>query len=348
MTRRRSISRLGGAGAALALLLLVALPAFVDAKILTWSISADRSSVVAGVPTVVNLTVSAPLVNQTRINCVVVHIPWVYTVGSLGYTDSRGAGYPWTVTEWGGNVTARDFNDNKGLGGLLTPGSLVLHITVTGQAAGPANWSATAYDRNDCDHNPSSAPAIPMKITSSAPSPTPTPTPTPRPTPTPTPRPTSTPTRRPTPAPTPAPTSRPPAPPSSATGPSPSPSDSGLPSPSASAAASGDGGALLPSSPPSTSPGSGAAGTGSGPGGSSGLSVPQAGSGSTLNLSLAGFGSGLGAFAWTVPGFLLGLPGLVVLLILGGQMAGAALFLPVTRRIFGDSKKKRQGRSPAA
>lgn len=72
--------------------------------------------------------------------------------------------------------------------------------------------------------------------------------------------------------------------------------------------------------------------------------MPVAEPGSTLNISLGNFGSGLGAFAWTVPGFLLGLPALLVLLILAGQMAGAALFVPITRRIFGDSRKKRRGR----
>jgi len=339
MERRRSIARVAAA-AVLAVLFLGSLPGFADAKVLSWSATADRSSVVAGVPTVVNLTVTAPFWNQTRINCVVVHIPSVYVVGSLGYTDSRGAGFPWTVTEAGGTLSAKARNNNNG---LSSSSSLVLHITVTGQIAGTANWSATAYDHRDCNDNPSPTPPIPMKITGSTP--TPTPTPTPRRTPAPTPRPTSTPTRPPTPAPTPAATPRPTAPPLSATGPSPSPSDSGLPSPSA--APSGDGGALPPSGLPSAAPGSGAGGTGSGPGGSTGLSVPQAGSGTTLNVSVAGFGSGLGAFAWTVPGFLLGLPGLVVLLILGGQMAGAALFVPLTRRIFGNSKRKRRGRPSA-
>jgi len=39
---------------------------------------------------------------------------------------------------------------------------------------------------------------------------------------------------------------------------------------------------------------------------------------------------------------------MLVLLILGGQMAGAAIFVPLTRRFLGDSKTKRRGRSPAA
>jgi hypothetical protein len=322
MERRRSIARVAAA-AVLAVLFLGSLPGFADAKVLSWSATADRSSVVAGVPTVVNLTVTAPFWNQTRINCVVVHIPSVYVVGSLGYTDSRGAGFPWTVTEAGGTLSAKTRNNNNG---PWSSSSLVLHITVTGKTVGTANWSATAYDHRDCNDNPSPTPPIPMKITGSTPTPTPTPTRTPAPTP----RPTSTPTRPPTPAPTPAATPRPTAPPLSATGPSPSPSDSGQP----------------PSGLPSAAPGSGAGGTGSGPGGSTGLSVPQAGSGTTLNVSVAGFGSGLGAFAWTVPGFLLGLPGLIVLLIIGGQMAGAALFVPLSRRIFGNSRSKRRGRSP--
>jgi hypothetical protein len=338
--RRRSLSR--AVAGAFALLLIGALPGLVDAEALTWSITADHSSVPLGVPTVVSLTIKGPTIDLSNlVNCVVVRIPSVYAVGSVTYADSRGSGYTWIVWKSTGTVTVHDTNDSRGVGGLLSP-SLFLHITVTGQNVSSANWSATAYDRFDCKHNPSSAPAIPMKITGS----TPTPTPTPTPTATPTPKPTSTPTRPPTPAPTPAATPRPTAPPLSATGPSPSPSDSGLPSPSPSAAPSGDGGALPPNGLPSAAPGLGTGGTGSGSGGSTGLSVPQAGSGTTLNVNVAGFGSGLGAFAWTVPGFLLGLPSLIVLLILGGQMAGAALFVPVTRRIFGNSKRKRRGRSP--
>ena len=67
--------------------------------------------------------------------------------------------------------------------------------------------------------------------------------------------------------------------------------------------------------------------------------------GSAINVSLGEFSSGLGAFAWTVPGVLLGLPGLLVLLILGLQMTGAAMFVPVTRRILGNSDRQ-PGRRP--
>lgn len=345
MERRRSLTRAAAAGV-FGLMLIGALPGLVDADAVTWSITADRTSVPIGVPTVVSLTIKGPTIDLSNlVNCVVVRIPSVYAVGSVTYADSRGSGYTWIVSKSTGTVTVHDTNDSRGVGGPMSP-SLFLHITVTGQNVSNAKWSATAYDRFDCRHNPSSAPAIPMKITGSTPTPTPTATPTPTPTPTQTPRPTSTPTRPPTPAPTPAGTPRPTAPLSSAAGPTPSPSDSGLPSPSPSAAPSGDGGALPPIGLPSAAPGLGAGGTGSGPGGSTGLSVPQAGSGTTLNVSVAGFGSGLGAFAWTVPGVLLGVPGVIVLLmILGGQMAGATLFVPLSRRIFGNSRSKRRGPS---
>lgn len=343
MRQRRSLSRAAALG--FALLLIGALPNLVEAKVLTWSAMADRSNVPLDVPTVVTLTITAPLVNPTLINCVDVRIPSVYVVGSVTYADSRGSGYSWTVINSTGHVKVKDTDNSRGLGGLLSTSSLLLHITVTGQNVSSANWSATAYDRFDCNHNPSSAPAIPMKITGSAPTPTPTPAPTPTPTPTPTATPS--PTRSPTPTPTPSPggTPRPTPLPTSASGPTPAPSSSVLASPTPSATPAGGGGALPTSGSTPAAPGSGAGSLGSGPGGSSGLSVPQAGSGTTLNVNVTGFGSGLGAFAWTVPGFLVGLPSLIVLLILGGQMAGAALFVPVTRRIFGNSRSKRRGRS---
>jgi hypothetical protein len=333
---RRSLTRAAAAGV-FGLMLIGALPGLADADALTWSISADRSSVPLGVPTVVSLTIEGPTIDLSNlVNCVVVRIPSVYAVGSVTYADSRGSGYTWIVSKSTGTVTVHDTNDSRGVGGLMSP-SLFLHITVTGQNVSSADWSATAYDQFDCKDNRSSAPAIPMKITGSSPTPTPTPAPTPTPTP----------TRPPTPKPTPGPGSTPrPTPlPTSASGPTPAPSSSALASPTPSAATSGDGGALPPSGPPSAGPGSGAAGTGSGPGGSTGLSVPKADSGTSLNVNVAGFGSGLGAFAWTVPGFLIGLPGLIVLLILAGQMAGAALFVPLSRRIFGNSRSKRRGRS---
>jgi hypothetical protein len=47
--------------------------------------------------------------------------------------------------------------------------------------------------------------------------------------------------------------------------------------------------------------------------------------------------SSFSAFAWIVPGFLLGLPGLLVLLVVGAQAVAAAVFIPVTRRVLGRS-----------
>jgi hypothetical protein len=51
--------------------------------------------------------------------------------------------------------------------------------------------------------------------------------------------------------------------------------------------------------------------------------------------------SAFSTYAWLVPGFALGLPGLFVLLAIGLQMAGATIFVPLTRRLLA-----RQGRRP--
>ena len=42
--------------------------------------------------------------------------------------------------------------------------------------------------------------------------------------------------------------------------------------------------------------------------------------------------SSFSAYAWMVPGFALGLPGLLVLIIVGLQMLVASVFVPLTRR----------------
>jgi hypothetical protein len=354
--RRRSISRVAAAGASLAIVLLAALPGLADAKVLTWSISANRSSLVAGVPTPVSLTISPQLLLGTNlINCVIVQIPsGTYQLGATSYSDSRGSSFHWTVTPATGTLTVKDANNNDGLGGLLSASSLVVTVTVTGLVAGTANWSATAYDHNDCKHNPSPKPpaatAIPMRVTGSLPTPTPTPAPTPTPTPKPTATPTPTavpsPTRSPSPAPTPTPTSGGPTPTPLASGGA-TPSGSPLPSAGPSAVPSPSGGTQPPggSGSGSTGAGSGGPGSGSTTGGPSGLTVASTGGGSAINVSLGEFSSGLGAFAWTVPGVLLGLPGLLVLLILGLQMTGAALFVPFTRRILGNTDRQ-PGRRP--
>ncbi len=334
--------RVAAIGLLLGLLTTGLQPGLASADSLTWSITADRSTVPIGVSTQVTLTVTVPLVDpQPLLNCVTVRIPTVYKVTGWSASDSRGSSYPWTTTFASATLTARDSNDLLGLG-ELSVASLVLRVTVTGQNVSQAKWSGTAFDRNDCQHNPSPAPAISMAIVGALPTPTPVPTPTPTATPGPTP------TAAPTPTPTPTPgRSARPSPnasgrPSSSASPGPTglPVSSPSPSPSAVPSAS-DGGAQPSTGAPSPGAGtfSGGTGSGGGPIGSPELGVVSIG-GSALNFSDAGFGSGLGAFAWTVPGYVLGLSGLLVLVILGVQMAGAALFVPFTRRVFGNSRRR--------
>lgn len=178
--------------------------------------------------------------------------------------------------------------------------------------------------------------------------PTPTLTPTPAPTPKPTPKPTPLPTPKPTPKATPVPggTPKPPTatpPPTPVPGSTatqvPSPEPSVEPSPSESP---------TPSPTPTTipTPGAGGNGTGnasgSGTGGGPGAdpsaardtwavrSLEDGGAGLAIDgVRLSG---GLGAYAWLVPGFILGLPGLLVLVIIGLQVAIGSVFVPLTRR----------------
>jgi hypothetical protein len=83
-------------------------------------------------------------------------------------------------------------------------------------------------------------------------------------------------------------------------------------------------------------PGSGGGPTiGSSPGGE-GLGVPNLGTDQGISISDLGLTFQMSAFAWLVPGFLLGLPGLLLILIVLAQMGTGAAFLLLTRRSLGD------------
>jgi hypothetical protein len=58
--------------------------------------------------------------------------------------------------------------------------------------------------------------------------------------------------------------------------------------------------------------------------------------------------SAFSTYAWLVPGFALGLPGLFVLLMIGLQLVGATFFVPLTRRLLaGKAAPRIDGRSGA-
>lgn len=43
----------------------------------------------------------------------------------------------------------------------------------------------------------------------------------------------------------------------------------------------------------------------------------------------------LGFVSWLIPGFVLGLPGLLILAVVAAQVIGASVFIPITRRSLG-------------
>jgi hypothetical protein len=97
----------------------------------------------------------------------------------------------------------------------------------------------------------------------------------------------------------------------------------------------------------------GTAGAGGGPlaGGpgpltSPALKVAPLGDTSDLTFANTAFSTGLGAFAWTVPGFLLGLPGLLLLLIFAAQTTSVAAFVPISRRVLGTRRRRSRLSSP--
>ena len=54
-----------------------------------------------------------------------------------------------------------------------------------------------------------------------------------------------------------------------------------------------------------------------------------------------------GALAWAIPGAALTLPGLLILLIIGGQSAIATLFVPITKRVLkSDGRRERAKAHP--
>ncbi|HYU49481.1 MAG TPA: Ig-like domain-containing protein [Candidatus Limnocylindria bacterium] len=208
------------------------------------------------------------------------------------------------------------------------------------------------------------------------PTPTPKPAPTPSPTPAPTPAPTPSPTPAPTPAPTPPPTSTPgptatpsrtatptatpsagpTAAPTASPGTTPAPTGTagpgGTANPSGSPQPPGPGGSTAPSgAPPGGSPqpssvpigpgsitvpptGGGTVGGGT-PGGAS-LSVPDIAIDEGITIGDLGLTFQISPFAWLVPSFFLGLPGLLLILIVLAQMGTGATFLVLTRRSLGD------------
>ena len=318
------------------------------AVVAPWTATASPTTLTQGQPTSIVLTVTAlPL---TTIGCVRVSIPAGFTV--TGWSAQS----PWTAQlVSSGPPTVIQFNVASPAQVIANGASVRLSITATPTASLLGSWTVTAY-RGTTSGTPQNGGAITLVafVIAPAPTPTPTPTPTPRPTATPTPTPTPTGVVVPTPSlppPIPAITLPPiPAitlPPLPSLGSGSTPTPAGWPSPTPSPARSpgsvvaGGGSSPSPGSTASATPDVGpvalatlpANGPGARPsGGTGGLTVAQGGpAGSIPILGLQPFGL-IGSLSWIVPGFVLGLPGLILLLIVGAQVLGAGLYAQVARR----------------
>ena len=238
--------------------------------------------------------------------------------------DSKGTGHATSVLV---DVLANDADvDGDALTisavGIPTSGSAIIEsgrvrYTPLAGFSGSATFSYTVSDGMATD-------TATVTVTV-APAPTPAPVPTPRATPAPSPEPSSGPaspeppaesptTSQPMPSPvvtsSPSPTSSPPG--DEAPSASTSPATTPAPQP-ASPSAGGDAGALTPLAAPEMT-----------------TAFDSAGGAFEFTGGLGGFG---GSFAWALPAAILGVPGLLFMLAVAGQLLGAVVWVPAIRRM---------------
>ena len=273
-----------------------------------WKISASPTSLVEGQQTQVVLTVTG---GTQKIGLVAVTIPSGYEVKAAAVI-SQPHGGKWTATISPRLVTFWMNADPQRIG----PGDVAtFSITVVPTSPSPPAWTAIAcqHSRDDPVSCHPGSPATPLPRFGVSPAPARTPVPTPVPTPVRTP--VRTPVLTPVPTPTPTPTRSQPSaslPPSPPAGANTEPSPSMLPTASQATAS--------PDAPF---------------GGGTQVEIPQFPTGGGIDISgLDGFSS-LGLYSWLVPGFFLGLPGIMILLAVLLQVGSGALLLPVVRHFLG-------------
>jgi hypothetical protein len=338
MTRNRILRFARPAGLALAALLVLASAA---AGLGVWTLTgvpltATQYSVTSFTLTLTDLSL------LDEIGCVQIDTTSAFSVSSVAVGNAS-TGRRWLGSYTGTQVIVRS---QDGGGRLGLGDSLVFEVDATPLTSGLHTWSAVAYRQQDCSG--SALLGVPLvTITVLAGSPTPSPQPTSTAQATSTPQPTSALTATPTPSARPFGSS--PASPL----PSASPSSLGQSSapPSSSPVASG-----TLSSPPSQI--SGGAGPGSSPasgplppgvaGSNAGAEVPT-GNGLEVRrpggdgLTVDGVGTTLGAGGFIVPVTVFGVPGLLILLWVGLQVAGGLVWLPAARRVREDDETRRPG-----
>ena len=288
-----------------------------------WTIGRSPSSVARGVPTNISFT-ATNVAGGSSLGCIRLQPPSAFTVNGV-VVDSVAGSRIWVVDPptAGSGSTLIQIHAATKTDVFKVDGDVVrFHVRVTGMSVGSYIWPADSRDDEKCKSGIDTD-SVSVAIVAGTPTatPKPTPKPTPRPTPKSTPRPTLTPTAAPTAKPTRAPdvTSRPSESPRS-------PTSSSLPTPSPASA-----GGVSPRGP---------GGTGSPPGearvdpfrvfdGSDGQSDLDARLVASTLLRLDGM------IVWAVPSLVLTVPGLLLLLTILAQLAGAAAWLPVVRRKLG-------------
>lgn len=301
---------------------------------LLWSLTVSPLTVAVGNPTTFTLTatnqdLTADLLSSQEIGCVIIDVPVTFSVSGAAVTGAS-TGSSWVASRVDNRVTV---HTTSGGDRLETLDWVRYTISATATSTGSLAWDASAHRQQDCS-GPGSLLGLPptVLVVSSPATPTPTPTPTPTlPLPTPTlPLPTLT---LPSDTPTPTPTGSPRPTPISSSDPSTqASSDEATPSP--------PGATGSPSGGPPSTPDPAAL-----PGGITPASGPLAMRfvDPRLGLGVGAIGVLAGVEVWVVPAAAIGGPGLLVLLWVALQAAGAAAWLPAARRLK-DANGPRAGR----
>jgi hypothetical protein len=288
-----------------------------------WTIAASPTSLPAGSPTTIVVTVVG---GSQQIGLI--------TIVTTGYRIVGESVVSSPNDNWHGSVsstTKATFRDPDWPNDAIRSGaSARFTITVVPTTQSPPAWYARAYrssENSDSSVGPPAAQLPAFTVTGSVATPTPAPTATPTATWTWWPWPTWTPHATPTPL---AAVPQTQAPRQTAAQPTATATASGTAGPSASSA--------------SASPASIYAGVSFEPlvGGGVDVSVPQMpGTQDVTIADLGGFDS-LGLYSWLVPGFFLGMPGLLILLVPLGQILAGGLILPLARRVLGNDRDRRR------
>jgi hypothetical protein len=301
-----------GATVGLAAAILVAAAAGTARAVSLLTLTVSPLTVTAGQSTTFLFT--AMNVSGPPTGCLDIEVAPGFTVDSVGSASASDES-AWLATTDGAWLEATSASGSD----FLDPGeSVSLSAKLTATTAGASTWHSHIHVSNQCTGTAYYGSPVSVLV---LPAPSPTPAPTPDATPGPTPRPdpgssaTPEPSATPTPVASPDPTRRP----------TPGPEDSPGP-----AIASGT------HPPPSGSVPVARV-----------VSTTDGGNSAPLSLGVDAFAVMDGPLMWVVPGAAVGVPGLLVLLFVSLQAAGALAWIPAVRRMGGDPERTRRRRRAA-